>query len=329
MYIKVYINDNLINCLVDTGSTRTVLHTRKYLSIPEERRPKLIKNRVRLKTANGELIQTIGKTILSMRINDRCFSHQFLIADIDVPAVLGYDFLYSNNCKLDMGGGILTIEDTQILCQKESQMETIFKITVEENVILSPFSEVIVMGKVIGDPTHIANAIVEPDVCKPDSVESEMIIARALVDPSNGTIPLRIANISEKKKVIYRNKSLANCEACQTVSDNENTTTVIPADTIGRIDDKDETTDTITLPDHLSELFKISCSSLSTDQQTQLKILLQRHSDAFAKSKNDIGCSDLIEHKINTGDAAPIKQNPRRLPLSKHEDAKREINRMF
>ena len=52
-------------------------------------------------------------------------------------------------------------------------------------------------------------------------------------------------------------------------SDNKKTTTVIPVNTIhvGRINDQDKTTDTITLHDHLSELFKVSFSSLSADQR--------------------------------------------------------------
>lgn len=57
--------------------------------------------------------------------------------------------------------------------------------------------------------------------------------------------------------------------------------------------------------------------------------MLRKYSSAFATSKDDIGCCDLIEHKIDTGDAVPIKQNPRRLPLSKREDAEKEIKRML
>ena len=68
---------------------------------------------------------------------------------------------------------------------------------------------------------------------------------------------------------------------------------------------------------------------MSEEQSSQLKGLLKRHSGAFAKSKNDLGCSDLIKHKINTGDAVPSKQNPRRLSLAKRQEADSEIQRML
>ena len=73
------------------------------------------------------------------------------------------------------------------------------------------------------------------------------------------------------------------------------------------------------LPNHLEDLFVASSRELSEEQTLQLKNLLIRHSDAFAKSKNDLGCYDLIEHTIDTGDARPFKHNPRRLLLAKRE----------
>jgi hypothetical protein len=41
------------------------------------------------------------------------------------------------------------------------------------------------------------------------------------------------------------------------------------------------------------------------------------YKNAFSKDKKDIGTTDMIEHCINTGDARPIRQHPRRIPLAK------------
>jgi len=40
------------------------------------------------------------------------------------------------------------------------------------------------------------------------------------------------------------------------------------------------------------------------------------HQDAFAKSPTDIGFCNLLEHDIDTADAAAIRQPPRRPPLA-------------
>jgi len=44
--------------------------------------------------------------------------------------------------------------------------------------------------------------------------------------------------------------------------------------------------------------------------------LLLQHQDTFAKSSTDIGFFDLLEHDIDTADATPIRQPPRRPPLA-------------
>ena len=52
-------------------------------------------------------------------------------------------------------------------------------------------------GKIIGDSLHIMNALVEPIISKHAET---LLVAKALVDPSNGNIPVRIANITDKDK---------------------------------------------------------------------------------------------------------------------------------
>ena len=54
-----------------------------------------------------------------------------------------------------------------------------------------------------------------------------------------------------------------------------------------------------------------------------------KHKDVFAKNKTDLGRTDIVKHKINTGTAAPVKQHPRRLPLSEKEIVREEISKML
>ena len=48
----------------------------------------------------------------------------------------------------------------------------------------------------------------------------------------------------------------------------------------------------------------------------------------FSKGPDDIGRTSFVKHKINTGDAKPIKQVPRRLPYSKRENTCQMISDM-
>ena len=49
----------------------------------------------------------------------------------------------------------------------------------------------------------------------------------------------------------------------------------------------------------------------------------------FSKSKGDLGHTDLIQHKINTGSAVPIRQPLRRLPYGKRQTEEEKILRML
>ncbi|CAC5405165.1 unnamed protein product [Mytilus coruscus] len=144
---------------------------------------------------------------------------RFVIAEIDAPAIIGYNFLYSKNCKLDIRHSKLTIEDFEIVCQKEFQMSSIFKIASEQNVILPPNSETIIMSKVLGDSSHLMDAMIEP-IMKQDN---EILVARALVDPSNGRIPLRIANLTSFERTLYKSTCFAECHLCDNIFEIENT----------------------------------------------------------------------------------------------------------
>ncbi|CAC5409372.1 unnamed protein product [Mytilus coruscus] len=82
------------------------------------------------------------------------------------------------------------------------------------------------------------------------------------------------------------------------------------------------------LPEHIRPVFETSIKELNEQQQIEFKNLLIKHKDLFSKSSADIGRTDLVDHTINTGDAPPIRQRPRRIPLAKMEAAEAEIERM-
>ena len=45
-------------------------------------------------------------------------------------------------------------------------------------------------------------------------------------------------------------------------------------------------------------------------------------------SDTDLGLTNLVEHHIETGDAKPLKQPPRRVPMAYAEDEKKLIDTM-
>jgi hypothetical protein len=82
----------------------------------------------------------------------------------------------------------------------------------------------------------------------------------------------------------------------------------------------------LVIPEHLQDLYLRSCTKLTESEKHKLTELLIKYQDAFSKSATDIEFTDLVQHKINTGTALPIRQPIRRLPFGKREIEKEKVN---
>ena len=83
------------------------------------------------------------------------------------------------------------------------------------------------------------------------------------------------------------------------------------------------------IPSHLLNLYQDTITSLDEAQTQQLESLLIRYSDVFAKSTEDLGCTDIAQHEINTGSAKPVRSPPRRVPIAFRGEESVEIGRML
>ena len=83
-----------------------------------------------------------------------------------------------------------------------------------------------------------------------------------------------------------------------------------------------ESTD-LTVPPHLQDLFdkSVTQGDLAPSHQCSLAALMRRHGEALLQ-----GFCDVLEHDIDTGDAEPIRQPPRR-PLFTARQAEEDILR--
>jgi hypothetical protein len=55
----------------------------------------------------------------------------------------------------------------------------------------------------------------------------------------------------------------------------------------------------------------------------------RKYQDAFSRTDDDIGRTERVTHMINTGNAIPIRQRSRRMPIGKQEIEKGEVKRML
>ena len=79
-----------------------------------------------------------------------------------------------------------------------------------------------------------------------------------------------------------------------------------------------------TLPDHLQDLFKRSCTHITLYQSVKLANLLGEFATIFSKSDTDLGHFKAVYHRIITRNNDPIKARMRRTPI--HFEAEEEAN---
>ena len=85
------------------------------------------------------------------------------------------------------------------------------------------------------------------------------------------------------------------------------------------------------IPDRIDQIvdaLSLPVTKLSSDQAVQLKALVAEFPDVFALSDAELGRTDLIKHSIDTGDHAPIKQQPYRTPIIRRALISEMVNNM-
>ena len=83
------------------------------------------------------------------------------------------------------------------------------------------------------------------------------------------------------------------------------------------------------IPEHLKALYESASKNHSSHERQAIANLLVKIKDSFSVNDLDLGLTTLTEHSINTGDAYPIKQHPRRVHMAYAEAEKKAVEEML
>ena len=72
-----------------------------------------------------------------MVLNGQLIPQKLVIADIDVPGVLGYDFLNETAVSIIVRGGSLALNGNQVQCEVESNLPSVFRVTVKYSCVVN------------------------------------------------------------------------------------------------------------------------------------------------------------------------------------------------
>ena len=341
--------------LIDTGSMKSILGKRAFQKISQscaERNQALPVVRSATNdciSVTGDPLKFSGVTCLKISFPGNSFQYlgNFMICDNvlqSLQCILGWDFLASNGLQLSLaegsyflvgphGGTSLTPLSS---CPgkhpsnlsaaispplggpsftQSSDRGPVF-VTLANNVILPPRTESIINARI---PASCSDQL--GMVCNLDE-SSELVYATAysLSQATNRNVPIRILNSSESSTELHQGQKIAkfwpvvesvSVSQCAS-SDNDICASV--------------TDNTQISPDTLAELHAAISPNLDSQEKAQLLQTLLSFSDVFS---NSLGHTTVTAHKVDTGDAHPIRQYPRRLPYHYRDEVDKQVQEML
>ena len=309
LYLTADINGVQVSVLLDSGATVSVIHPSvlsKVLlrgDVPLEGRPGQIR------IADGSVLDTQGSAKLGLKFpdSDRILEQDFMVAAVDVAVVLGLDFFKQHHCTVDFGKNVLTVGGRVHRCSMLRNMPKVFRITMADTVVVPPLCEMIIPGKVEGNP-HFTQAFVESrdyPLC-----HGNIAMAKMLINPTRSGVPLRVANISSEPQVLYKGMKVAQCEEMESAG--------LPLFTHTKdegtcADPKGEVHPTKDVPDHIAGMMK-GAGSMSEEQYQVATDMLSNFQSDFITSKEDLTSTDVLQHSMTMTSPKPVKLPPHRVP---------------
>jgi hypothetical protein len=207
-------------------------------------------------TVTGETSPLHGKTEITIDIGGNIFKHDILIADIKNEAILGRDFLFKNGCDILLSQMKLIIKGQKIDCfiHEGSSKPMCARIATTKYIEIPPQTEIIVSAKPIDPFDRYQTSFIEG---KLDFIDrSGILVGKVLVNPIDGCVPVRLANVNNEKLSINKH----------TVIGNMIPTDLFPTSNTEQSNSVETSDQSDVIPPHLSDVFE-RCSTEMTEMQ--------------------------------------------------------------
>lgn len=312
IYVQGLIENIEANMLVDTGASVTIVSTKFFESLMEtDQLPQIAPISVKLVSASGDEISVRGQCNMKLSFKDIEIPQAVIVAEIKTSCILGLDFLSKNSCDINLNKMMLKDQGLEIPCFSKSSTMSCCKISLTEDIVIPPHCEYIALARVMNPSLELQTGILEP--LGKFVGKHEILIPQTLVKVQGNEISVRYLNVNNESVKLYKNTQIATIETAEILQSPETQLESLALNTI-------HVGNPTGLPAHLQCILENGPKDLTTEQNQNLKSLLLKYQDSFSASSTDKGLTHLVEHKINTSHAPPIKQPPRRIPLAKMEE---------
>ena len=284
--------------LLDTGSSINVLNKSVLDALP---RVTLLKTATKAKTASQDDLPLLGLVKVPVKIADQSHVVTFYVTDaIDVPCLLGLDFLRVAPCVIDLSGKRLILTEKDRVRSISAEKTSVGRAVLGKDFSLPPAAECFVKG-FAHNCDYSGPVLVEPCLSLP-GVE----VVRCIATVSDSAVPLLIRNVTAENVTIPKHCPVADLE----------------------VSFEELSPESASEPKRTSEIesnVDLSNTDLTDSQRSALFAVLKKHSSMF---DGHVGHTSLVTHQIDTGDHPPIRQAPRRIPPHLKEQVREQLDQL-
>lgn len=318
---KVIINGHLCTALLDSGSMITAVSASFFQSLsPRPKLENLIDFSIDVKSASGSSVPYSGYALLNISIPSSD------MAPVCVPVLVCNDTRYSEHVPVCIGTNVLNhFRSIQGNSKPPDEWQQAFNVLsyshtvpvkafVPKKVTVPPFGIQTITGMVrnVGD--------MSVGVTEGNSQFDGLSICPRVVNVRPGRnfsrIPVRMCNLTARPISIMPKALLCNLQEVDVVRN------VDPYEGSDGSTTKQEPT--------LDELgISVPTDTLTPDQQIKVKHFLSGWKHIFSKDLTDLGCTNLVEHKIELSDPVPFKEPYRRIPPGMFEEVREHLKEML
>lgn len=322
LLLPIGLGKKKVKALLDTGSSITLLAKRTFNSLCQK--SELSPPEAEVYLADGAPLEIMGISQMTVSVGNKEVLQKFWVAEIDSDCILGLDFLKQNDCSINLGRSTVQMGACEIECEELGKNGRCCRITVAKTVSIPSGHEQVITGKLVQRGLMPNQGLVEPTVKYRN--QEEIMIGRALVNSTRGTVPIRVMNLMSDAEILREGTTVAILYYAEVVEDEAERCNQIGE---GSTPPEVQTDALKEVPGHVKDLWLRSTENLDEDQREAVQKLLIQYQTIFSKTDGDLGRTGLVKHTIETGSVRPIRQPVRRIPWAQHEEAERQVKQMM
>ena len=265
-----------------------------------------------VRSASGDKLTVQGQLQVKLATAQDEWPLTALVVNVKEDGILGMDFL--GEATIDCKRKTLRLEDKTVPLIGKTAADShkiCYKLYLDEGLELPSHSETFVTAKINCGVKMSGPVLVEQSTSK-----EKFIIEDAVTElTSDRKVTLKLLNLQDLPLKLKKGTHVGQCEE---VSDPVLAINLLKTTKKGQK----------TLQNHLKELMDRSTEFLVKSETEKVHKVLLKFQHVFSAGPSDLGRTQIVNHKIDTGDARPVRIPPRRIPLAKQTDAAQCVEEM-